>query len=633
MEPERWQEVQRLFESALEKSPEELPGWLDTVEDPSLRAEVEALLAADADAGNFIEEAVGDGARRLAGEDEGSPPPRFGKYEVEGQIGEGGFGIVYRGRDPMLGRSVAIKTCTASDGNRRRRFLREGRLAAGLQHANVTTVHDLGEEDGIPYLVQELLPGEDLRDVIARGEPLPLLTKLDYLVQIARGLEYAHGRGVLHRDVKPANVRVLSHGAIKIMDFGIAKAVDGHSRLTAPGAAIGTVGYLAPEQLRGEEVDARADVFAFGVLAYELCAGTRPFEGEDFSSISHQLLNVDPPTLAETRPPLPPELAAVVTRCLAKEPDRRYPSFTEVLEELEPLLRTARVEASASSMRTLELPVAALPEPDPDQRREHSQWLRATMLAAAVVGTLASVWWWQANRNAALPPASVPMEARDTATDSAEPSVVALAEAQTTLPAVTEEPPRSAAEEEFPSQDRNRPRIEPPINKPAPRATGPTTASALPDDPLPPKPTELPASPPVAQTMTPSVREEPSVTAPQPVQEIPSAPPPEELAVERVRPGVLLHPDSDAVAPRLLAHPQPAYPERARRRRKEARVTVRVLVDENGRVVQAATSGDDPWGFAEAAERAALEATFQPAVQDDVAGKMWTEIVFEFKLP
>ena len=220
MDREHWQEVQQLFEAALERAPEDIEEWLEEAcaGNVSLKAEVEDLLRSDVEAGSFIRTEVGNGQRPMVPGDPAPPRSRFGKYKIDKKIGQGGFGIVYRGRDSMLERYVAVKTCSTEDRHVRQRFFREGRIAAGLQHPNVTTVHDLGVEDGVPYLVQEFLRGEDLDHVIERREPLSLLTKLDYLVQIARGLEYAHGAGVLHRDIKPANVRIQDSGSVKIMD-------------------------------------------------------------------------------------------------------------------------------------------------------------------------------------------------------------------------------------------------------------------------------------------------------------------------------------------------------------------------------------------------------------------------------
>ncbi|MDP9121960.1 MAG: serine/threonine protein kinase, partial [Acidobacteriota bacterium] len=358
---ERWQRVQELFEAAVEREPEAQAAFLAAScgDDPALAAEVMALVRADVMAGSFIEEAVRRGSDFLAPE----PDPievlgRVGKYEILGRIGEGGFGVVFKGRDPVLQRYVAVKTCSSRDEKLRRRFFREGQIAASLQHPNITTVHDLGVEAGIPYLVQEFLAGEDLNRKIARREPLGTVMKLDVLLQIARGLEYAHSKEVLHRDVKPANVRVLPSGGVKIMDFGIAKLLHEASDLTSRGVTVGTVGYLAPELLRGDAVDRRSDIFAYGVLAYELLTYQRPFKGTSFSEISYRVLSEEPLPLLELLPGIHPAVAAVVNVCLAKDPDRRHASFTEVLAILEPVSKTLRSGVRPSLPRLpLEPPV------------------------------------------------------------------------------------------------------------------------------------------------------------------------------------------------------------------------------------------------------------------------------------
>jgi TonB family protein len=346
MESRRWQRVQELFETAADLAPPAQAAHLEAAcaGDETLRREVEALLRSDAEAGSFIEQAIRRGSDLLLAAD---PDPleslgKVGKYEILGRIGEGGFGVVYKGRDPVLQRYVAVKTCSSKDERLRRRFFREGQIAAGLQHPNITTLHDLGVEHGIPYLVQEFLDGEDLDRTIARREPLTCLQRLDILLQVARGLDYAHLQGVLHRDVKPANIRILPGGAVKIMDFGIAKLLHEVSEVTSQGMTLGTVGYLAPEQLRGEEVDRRTDVFAYGVLVYELLTYERPFPGGTFSEVSYRLLNEEPRALRDLAPEYSPRLAELANRCLAKEPRRRYGSFGEVIATLEPEIEALR---------------------------------------------------------------------------------------------------------------------------------------------------------------------------------------------------------------------------------------------------------------------------------------------------
>jgi hypothetical protein len=263
---------------------------------------------------------------------------RIGKYEILGEIGAGGFGKVYRGRDPILKRTVAIKTCSSDDPTLRQRFRREAEIVAALQHPNITTIHDLGEQDSIPYLVQELLDGEDLSQVIGRRDQLSVEQKARILHDVARAIEHAHGQGIIHRDIKPGNIRVLANGTIKVMDFGIAKIGDVQTELTRTGMMLGTGPYLAPEQLTDTPVDSRCDIFSYGVVAYELFAYQRPFEASNFSSLLYKILHQPHTPVRELCPDLPPALVELVERCLIKDRDRRIGSFTEIRAQLAALL-------------------------------------------------------------------------------------------------------------------------------------------------------------------------------------------------------------------------------------------------------------------------------------------------------
>lgn len=293
---------------------------------------------------------------------------RLGKFEIIERIGVGGFGVVYKGYDPVIKRHVAIKTCTAPDEEARQRFFREAEIAGNLQHRNIVTVYDFGVEAGVPFLVQEYLSGEDLDHKIKRRDPLTFPRKLDYLVQIARGLEFAHARGVVHRDVKPANVRILPDETARIMDFGIAKAVQGPSGLTQAGLTLGTAAYLAPEQIRGEAVDARTDIFSFGILAYELITSERPFQGPQISAVFYRILNDVPRPLAAIWPDCPPEMQRIVSRCLEKDPVRRYSDCGALLRDLEQL--RSRLSGAETATRPAFVPdVAHAPTAEIPSRR------------------------------------------------------------------------------------------------------------------------------------------------------------------------------------------------------------------------------------------------------------------------
>ena len=229
--------------------------------------------------------------------------PRIGRYLITGRIGRGGMGMVYRGLDEALEREVAVKTLNAEgslDADSRRRFEVEAKAAARLQHPNIVTVFELGEDRGLPFIAMEMLPGADLEALLRSGEEIPLTEKLDVVAQVCRGLAYAHERGIVHRDIKPSNVRLLEDGTAKIMDFGIAKL--GGTHLTKTGMMVGTVHYMSPEQVRGKPLDGRSDVFSAGVILYELVAGERPFRGEGATQVLYKIVNEEPP---------PPDLAAL----------------------------------------------------------------------------------------------------------------------------------------------------------------------------------------------------------------------------------------------------------------------------------------------------------------------------------
>ncbi|MEM1181491.1 MAG: serine/threonine-protein kinase [Acidobacteriota bacterium] len=270
---------------------------------------------------------------------------RIGKYEVLDQIGSGGFATVYKGYDPFIKRPVAIKVCNSREEESRQRFYREAEIVGSLTHRNITAVYDFGVHDDQPYLVEEYLPGEDLAHMVRRQEPSDLAQRLDFLVQIASGLEFAHKQGVIHRDIKPSNVRVLGDGRIKIMDFGTAKLAHVESNLTQAGMTLGTVAYLSPERLLGNPSGTNSDIFSYGVLAYEVLSFRRPFSGRNIPNLIDQVLNAAPTPLADNWPDCPPKLAEIVHRCLFKDPTVRYASCGDVLSDLEQVIvdNTGRV--------------------------------------------------------------------------------------------------------------------------------------------------------------------------------------------------------------------------------------------------------------------------------------------------
>jgi eukaryotic-like serine/threonine-protein kinase len=248
---------------------------------------------------------------------------QLGKYELLERIGGGGFGSVYRARDPALQREVAVKTCEVPDAERRARFFREAKLAARLHHPNIVTIFDFDGEHDVPYLVQELLRGQDLVTRLRDGPPLALAEKLRILDEVAAGLEHAHGEAVVHRDVKSANILVTDEGPAKILDFGIAKGLDDDASLTRPDVTVGSAGYMSPEQIEGDELDHRTDIFSLGVVAYELFSGRRPFEAPTLPRLFERILHEEPTPLGDLCPQLPAPLQALVLCALSKDPNDR----------------------------------------------------------------------------------------------------------------------------------------------------------------------------------------------------------------------------------------------------------------------------------------------------------------------
>jgi dienelactone hydrolase/predicted Ser/Thr protein kinase len=255
-------------------------------------------------------------------------------YRIEQEIGRGGMGIVYRGLDTRLGRPVAIKVLPAeatADLERHRRFVREAQSASALNHPNIVTIYEIGEDAGTTFIAMELVEGAPLDRILARGE-LPLTTALDYAVQIAAALAAAHARGIVHRDIKPANIVITPDGRAKVLDFGLAKLIErapSESTITAmatmPGTLIGTLAYMSPEQAEGRPIDARSDIFSLGAVIFEMIAGRRPFASTSDLGLVTAILRDPPPPLRTLRPGVPPEIEAILDRALAKNPAGRYP--------------------------------------------------------------------------------------------------------------------------------------------------------------------------------------------------------------------------------------------------------------------------------------------------------------------
>jgi eukaryotic-like serine/threonine-protein kinase len=328
------------------------------------------------------------------------PGTRLGPYEVLAPLGAGGMGEVYRARDERLGREVAVKVLLAessTDPDRLRRFEQEARAVGALNHPNLLAVFDTGQHEGHPYIVFELLEGTTLRQVVGHSA-LPPRKAVEYAIQIAHGLAAAHEQGIVHRDLKPENLFVTRDGRVKILDFGLAKlrpALDPHapreegptvSAVTEAGVVLGTVGYMSPEQVRGDPADHRSDIFAFGSVLYEMLSGRRPFSGDTSAELMTAILKEDPPELA--KPDVAAGLERVVRRCIEKRPEERFQSARDVGFALEAVSGVSSAPHAATT-----------------RRAEKRRWSALLAGAAAVVGgTLAIGYYWVVQHRIAPPP-------------------------------------------------------------------------------------------------------------------------------------------------------------------------------------------------------------------------------------
>ncbi|HXF71003.1 MAG TPA: Stk1 family PASTA domain-containing Ser/Thr kinase [Actinomycetota bacterium] len=324
-----------------------------------------------------------------------------GRYRLEGPIGSGGMAQVHRGTDTVLGRPVAIKILSpryAGDAEFVARFRREAQAAARLNHPNVVGVYDTGSDDGTHYIVMEYVEGRTLADFLARDGRLPAERAVELAEAVCRALAVAHAQGVIHRDVKPGNIMVTRDGRVKVMDFGIARLADGADTVAQTAAVLGTASYLSPEQARGEPVDARSDLYSLGVVLYEMLTGRPPFTGDSPVAVAFKHVNEAPTPPSKLAPDVPPDLEAVVMRCLAKNPANRYASAEELLADLE-RVRTGRpVEATpllpdrptAVLPTRAPAPTAVLPpgegEPEEGRGRRILVGIVATLAVLALLG-------------------------------------------------------------------------------------------------------------------------------------------------------------------------------------------------------------------------------------------------------
>src|SRR4051812_43752641 len=266
-----------------------------------------------------------------------SSPQKIGRYEIQGELGRGAMGVVYKALDPNIGRTVALKTMRldvhgADEEEILKRFKHEAKLAGVLNHPNVVTIYDAGEDQGVFYIAMEFVEGVTLQTLLHQQRVIPAQLMLEVTKQICPAMDFAHKRGIIHRDIKPANIMLTSSGGAKIMDFGIAKAEGG---LTSAGQVLGTPAYMSPEQVRGKTLDGRSDLFSYGVCLYEMVTGEKPFTGQNVTTIIYKIMNEQPVPPRELDITIHPGLSEVVTKALSKNPDERYQSGKELAQALE----------------------------------------------------------------------------------------------------------------------------------------------------------------------------------------------------------------------------------------------------------------------------------------------------------
>ncbi len=345
------QTIEEIFHAALERAPAEVDAFLETAcaGDKSLRAQVDKLIASHRQAGHFIETpAIALATQilqhvspcRSAGE-------RIGHYEISHPIGAGGMGEVYLATDLTAGRNAALKLLPArftGDPGRVRRFEREARAVVALNHPNILTIYEIGEQDSAHYIASELIDGETLRQRLSRG-PLPATEALDVATQVASALVAAHSAGIVHRDIKPENIMLRPDGYVKVLDFGIAKLSEketpgpagdevGDLAATRLGSTVGTARYMSPEQVRGDAIDHRSDIWSLGVVLYEMVTGQAPFHGDKPGEAATAILEAEPPTAK-----IPGELQQIIGRTLRKQSAERYPNAGELIAALKTVRR------------------------------------------------------------------------------------------------------------------------------------------------------------------------------------------------------------------------------------------------------------------------------------------------------
>jgi serine/threonine protein kinase len=420
--PERYKQAEELFNAALKLTQTQRKAFLASacVSDPELHAEVESLLAAHEEPGKFIDTPPFKAAAEVLAGVNTSTGKMIGHYRILELLGKGGMGEVYLAQDTRLDRSVALKLLPShftTDSDRVLRFIQEAKAASALNHPNIITIYEIGQEAGTHFIVTEYVEGQTLRQMI-EGARQNLSEVLEIIIQAAWALSAAHKNGIVHRDAKPENIMVRPDGLVKVLDFGLAKLVSrgGSSKpgappkpeiKTAPGLILGTLQYMSPEQANGQPIDARTDIFTLGVVLYELIAGRAPFEGDNAIAVIDSILSADPPPLAKLRKNSPPELQRIVEKALRKNKEERYQTCEEMLVDLKNLKQEIELKSKlnrqpdrvSSNPKTVVTKIGDSGEIGrrPAEKSFSPQLLAINVLiiaiAAAIIG---AVLWWLA---------------------------------------------------------------------------------------------------------------------------------------------------------------------------------------------------------------------------------------------
>jgi len=366
MTPERYQQIDQIFQAALALEPDQRAAYLDEVcsGDKKLRREVESLITSDQGGLSFIDEPAFEMAARVLASDE--PALAVGdlidRYEVVSLLGSGGMGEVYLAHDEKLDRKIALKllpTHFTKNQARLRRFQQEARAASALNHPNIITIHEIGQVENRNFIATEFVDGETLRQRMKRA-PLSLNESLDIAIQVCAALAAAHNAGIIHRDIKPENIMLRTDGYVKVLDFGLAKLTEKREPPTEVDAAenldissgllMGTVKYMSPEQAQGQQVDQRSDIFSLGVVLYEMVTGHAPFKGEDTTRLVKSILNDEPRRLTEYAPGAPEELQRIVSKALIKNRAQRYQAAEDLLVDLKTLRQQVELSTDSQSV-------------------------------------------------------------------------------------------------------------------------------------------------------------------------------------------------------------------------------------------------------------------------------------------